>query len=68
MDGHERSDVVKHREKYLETMTDLRKTHKPPPPYSDDPPCVCDEDDKDKKVLVLIYHDESIYMYNSNEG
>ena len=31
IDGHEREDVVKHREEYLKVMEELRKTHKPPP-------------------------------------
>lgn len=43
-----------------------QKSHNPPPPCPDDAPRVRDESDEDKKTLVLINHDQSIY--NSNEG
>ena len=66
IDGHERKDVVKHRERYLKRMEDLRKTHQPPPQCSDEEPRVRNEDDEEKKKLVMFYHDESIY--NTNEG
>ena len=61
-----RYNVVKHREKYLKQVKELQQTHKPPPQCSDEQPRVRVEDDDDKKTLVLIYHDESIY--NTNEG
>ena len=35
IDGHEREDVVKHLEFFLNKISDLRKTHKPPPLCSD---------------------------------
>ena len=66
IDGHEREDVIKHREKYLGTMAALRDSHRPPPLCSDEPPRVRDERNDAKKEIVLIYHDESIY--HSNEG
>ena len=66
IDGHEREDVVKHRETYLKSMCDLRKSHKPPSPCSDDASRVQDRSNEDKKTLLLISHDESIY--NSSEG
>ena len=64
IDGHEREDVVKHREEYLKVMEELRKTHKPPPQCADEEPCVRVEEDEEKKTVL--YHDESIY--NTNEG
>ena len=66
INGHKREDVVKHRERYLKQMEDLRTTHQPPPQCSDEEPRVRNEDDEDKKKLVMFYHDESIY--NTNEG
>ena len=66
IDGHEREDVVKHRKDLLKVFHDLRSSHRPLPPCSDEPPRVRLEDDNDKKELVLIYHDESIF--NTNEG
>ena len=66
IDGHEREDVVKHRQRYLKQMEDLRKAHQPLPQCSDEEPRVRNEDDEDKKKLVVLYHDESIY--NTNEG
>ena len=66
IDGHEREDVVKHREEFLKTMDQLRQSHKPPPQCEDEEPRVRIEADEEKKDLILIYHDESIY--NTNEG
>ena len=66
INGHERDDVVKHCKKYLNTLAALREAHRPPPTCSDEPPRIRIEADDDKKELVAIYHDESIY--NSNEG
>lgn len=63
---HEREDVIKHRESFLKSISDLRKAHKPPPLCSDDAPHVRQQADEDKKVLMLVYHNESIY--NTNEG
>ena len=36
VDGHKREDVVAHRKKFLEVMTELRTSHLPPPPPSDE--------------------------------
>lgn len=47
-------------------MESLRKSHKPPPQCCDERPRARDENDKEKKKLVLLFHDESIY--NPNEG
>ena len=66
IDGHEREDVVKHKVEYLKTMEELRKTHKPPPQCSDEEPRMRVEEDEEKKTLVVLYHDKSIY--NTNEG
>lgn len=66
IDGHEREDVVKHRGTYLKTMDELRKAHQPAPQCSDEEPRVRIESDEDKKKLVVLFHDESIY--NTNEG
>jgi hypothetical protein len=63
IDGHEREDVVRHRKKLLKTLHDLRSSL---PPCSDDPPRIRLEEDEEKKELVLIFHDESIF--NTNEG
>ena len=66
IDGHEREDVIKHREALLKTLEDLRVSHRPLPRCSDDPPRVRLEADEEKKELVIIFHDESIF--NTNEG
>ena len=66
IDGHERDDVVQHRKEYLKVMEELRKTHQPPPQCSDEEPRVRLVEDDEKKKLVVLYHDESIY--NTNEG
>ena len=66
IDGHERDDVVKHRSEYLKVMEELRKSHKLPPQCSDEEPRVRMEEDEEKKKLMVLYHNESIY--NTNEG
>ena len=38
IDGHEREDVVKHRDEYLTTLHTLQQTHQSPPPIDDDDP------------------------------
>ena len=65
-EDEEREDVVKHRKEFLKVMEDLRKTHQPPPQCSDEEPQVRIEVDDEKKKLVVLYHDESIYY--TNEG
>ena len=65
IDGHEREDVIRHRESLLKILEDLRSSHWPLPCCSDDPPRVRLEADEEKE-LVIIFHDESIF--NTNEG
>ena len=36
VDGHEQDDVKKHREEFLKTLKDLKKSHLPPPLCSDE--------------------------------
>ena len=57
---------MKHRKDLLKVLHDLRSSHRPLPPCSDKPPRVLLEVDSEKKELVLIFHDESIF--NTNEG
>ena len=64
INGHEREDVIKHREALLKTLEDLCVS-RPLPRYSDDPPRVRLEANEEKE-LVIIFHDESIF--NTNEG
>ena len=66
VDGHERSDVVEYRSKYLKQLSDLRSTHLPSPPCSDECATTPPPDAETRKTLVLIFHDESIF--NVNEG
>lgn len=78
IDGHEREDVVKHRENYLTSLETLQLTHQSPPPIIDDqtlsfPEASISDTSQGtsasaapKKKLVTIYHDESIF--NTNEG
>jgi hypothetical protein len=66
IDGHEREDVVRHRKSLLKALHDLCAAHKPPPPCSDEPTRIRKEEDENRKELVVIYHDESIF--NTNEG
>ena len=66
IDGHEREDVVRHRTKLLKILHDLHASHRPLPRCSDDPTRVRLEEDEEKKELLIIYHDESIF--NTNEG
>lgn len=67
VDGHEREDVVKSREEFLELIMDLKKSQKPPPPCSDEMAPVPGPDAESQKRLVLIYHDKSIFSTNEGE-
>ena len=67
VDGHEREDVVKHREEFLKKMKDLRDTHKPSPPCSDERAATPPPDAEFRKTLVCIYHDESIFSINEGQ-
>ena len=77
IDGHEREDVVKHRDKYLTTLHTLQQ---PTPHWSrwlfnisraislsaNRPSTSASASAPTYKKLVMIYHDESIF--NTNEG
>ncbi len=67
VDGHEREDVVKHREEFLKKMKDLRATHKPPPPCTDERAATPPPDAEFRKTMVCIYHDESIFSINEGQ-
>ena len=61
IDGHERQDVVDYRNLYLKKMEILETTHAQPPQASDEARVIT-ESDSSKKQLVMIYHDESIFL------
>lgn len=64
IDGHERQDVVDYRKLYLRKHEILASTHAPPPPCSDEPPA----EPSTQKKLVLIFHDESTFHSNDDQG
>ena len=64
IDGHERQDVVDYRKIYLKKHLVWASTHALPPPCIDEPPA----QPSDKKKLVLIFHDESIFHSNDDQG
>ena len=47
-------------------MTSLQQSHMLPTACSDEPPRGYQEEDDEKKTLIVLYHDVSIY--NSNDG
>ena len=67
IDGHERDDVVEYRKLYLKRMNILHATHCPQPCHADEippepfigPQC---------RNLVLLFHDESRYHSNEDQG
>ena len=74
IDGHERTDVVEYRMLYLKRLDILASTHLPPPLCSDElsthalqPPLRTDEPSPHRE-LVLIFHDESIFHSNDDQG
>ena len=73
INGYERADVVEYRKLYLKKLDILASTHLPPPLCSDDPsshasvPSGSDEPSQRRK-LVLIFHDESIFHSNDDQG
>ena len=67
IDGHERQDVVDYRQLFLKKMEILETTHAQPPQASDEGRVIT-ESDSSKKQLVMIYHDESIFHSNEDQG
>ena len=67
IDGHERQDVIDYRKLYLKKMEILETTHAQPPQPSDEVRLITDSDSS-KKQLVTIYHDESIFHSNEDQG
>ena len=65
IDGHERQDVVDYRKLYLRKLEVLEATHALPPPVSDEPQTSVSSG---RKTLVLIYHDESTFHSNDDQG
>ena len=65
IDGHERQDVVEYRKLYLRKLEVLEATHAPPPPVSDE---LQTSVSSSRKRLVLIYHDESTFHSNDDQG
>ena len=68
IDGHERPDVVSYRKLFIRKMEILGQTHQPPPSCSDNVITENIGDPSAKKKLVLIFHDESIYHSNEDQG
>ena len=64
IDGHKRSDEVDYRKVYLRKLEALESTHAPHLPTSDKPP----PETSDHRKLVLIFHDESIFHSNNDQG
>lgn len=67
IDGHERQDVVDYRKLFLRKMEILETTHAQPPQASDEARVIT-EFDSSKKQLVMIYHDESVFHSNEDQG
>ena len=67
IDGHERQDVVDYRKLFLKKMEILETTHAQPPQASNEARLIT-ESDSSKKHLVMIYHDESIFHSNEDQG
>ena len=63
-DGHERSDVLAYREKYLRTIKGLEQRHKPPPLCADGIHSWNHGKETESKKVVFIYHDETIFHAN----
>ena len=67
IDGHERQDVVDYRKPFLKKMEILETTHAQPPRASNEAQVIT-ESDSSKKQLVMIYHNESIFHSNEDQG
>ena len=65
IDGHERKDVVDYCKLYLRKLEVLESTHAPPPPVGDEPETNVS---LSMKTLVLLYHDESTFHSNDDQG
>ena len=63
-DSHEREDVVKYRKTYLNKMTFLESTHKPPPTCDDGIPSWHSGKETAARKVVFIYHDKTIFFTN----
>ena len=48
-------------QEYLKTKATLQQSHKLPPACSNEPPRVYQEEDDEKRILIVLYHDQSIY-------
>ena len=72
IDGHERADVVEYRKLYLKKHDILAGTHLPPPLCSDEPSDALmssgNDEPSPRRKLVLIFHDESIFHSNDDQG
>ena len=64
IDGHGWQDVVDYRKLCLRKHKILASTHAPPPSCSDQP----STQPSTQKKLVLIFHDESTFHSNDNQG
>ena len=67
IDGHERSDVVEYRNLYLKRLEIISLTHVPPPFCQDEQP-VEHFIGPQRKSVVLIFHDESTFHSNEDQG
>ena len=67
IDWHERNDVVKYRDLYLKRMSVLHTTHAPPP-FCEDEMSAVPLVGPQRRNLVLIFHDESTYHSNEDQG
>ena len=68
IDGHDCPDVVSYRKLFIRKMEILGKSHQPPPSCSDNVITENIGDPSAKKKLDLIFHDESIYLSNEDQG
>lgn len=66
IDGHERTDVIEYRTLYLRRLEILSSTHAPPPLCTDEvsEPFIGPQ----RRHLVLLFHDESTYHSNEDQG
>ena len=67
IDGHEQPDVVKHRTSFLTKLLELEQSHLPHPNIDDPVPFLHQVSTEEKKYLVIIHHDESIFHANNDQ-